>query len=422
MHAQAKQMSSVERLPAELVFLSPDRSQAQRVLTCLRRLGKIHWEPSPSPARMARHGKSTVMLLDFSVQQAEQSARLMTELMRLTPSAAVIAVGSINTDGSACVLSALRAGVKDFIDLDAPNLIDDARAAIEQALRQRDEHHHPALGVPSEASHGKVILLLGARAGVGTSTLAAHLGFMMQQRHAEMRDAREPADNHVLVMDLGEPGGDMALYLNMQSDFEITNAIDNAARFDATLARTALPRHKDGLAILSRPMETPPPVDGDPDFGILVDRLANLFDLVLIDGGGMAPSQLPATLVNLAQETWLVADQGLATMVSLDAMLRTVRQCGADSNHIRLVMNRCSPESGLSPEQVSERFKLPLLATLPDRGSRLRACANTGKLLCEATPHDRYLQAIKPMLDLLLATDQPSRHSWLQRAHKLWRS
>lgn len=425
MNAKPQQSDATGRMADELVFLSPDRAQAQRVITCLRHVGKIHWKQAPATTQLAAKAASTVWLLDFSIHQAANSAQLMLDLKKLTPSTAVIAVGSIDSDGTACVLAALRAGVKDFIDLDSPNLVDDAHVAITQAVRQRDEQVHapPLLAASPQPSQGKTIVLLGVRAGVGTSTLVAHLGCMAQQHQIETHADAEHSKNHVLVMDVAEPGGDVALYLNLHGDFEIDNAIDNAERFDATLSRTALPRHESDMAVLSRTLDTPPPSDQQPEFGSLLERLDRLFDLVLIDAGGVAPTQLPATLINMAHEIWLVADQGLATMVSLDSMLRTVRQCGADNDQIHLVMNRCDPESGLTPEQVAQRFKLPLLAAIPDRGPRLRACINSGRLLCESSPHDRYLTALKPMLDRLLqAPGSLSRNSWLDRARHLWRS
>lgn len=425
MNAHPKPAGTTERLAADLVFVSPDRSQAQRVLTCLRHLGQIHWEQATSPAQLAKRAANTVLLLDFSIDQTADSAQLMVDLRNVTPSAAVIAIGSTSNDGTACVLAALRAGVRDFIDLDSPHLVDDARAAVDQALRQREEQRlHLTLSPTPQPPRGKTVVLLGVRPGVGTTTLATHLGCLLQHRHTPPQDNSPQRQNHVLLMDMGEPGGDAALYLNMHSDFEIDNAIDNAGRFDQTLSRTALPRHESDMALLSRSMDMPPPSDNDADFGMLLERLDALFDVVLIDAGGLPAAQIPATMVTMAHEIWLVADQGLATMVSLDRMLRTIRQCGAEAERIRLVINRCDDESGLTPDQIAERFKLPLLAALPDRSSRLRACANSGHLLCETAPRDRYLTALTPMLDLLSSLDDAPAPapSWLKRAYHLWRS
>lgn len=363
------------------------------------------------------------MLLDFSPGQAADSTQFMRELNALLPNAAVIAVGGTSDEGASGVLAAMRAGVRDFIDLDALHL-DDAEAAIRHVM----EHHHAdpstrdAAAGAAGVTRGRIVLLLGVRAGVGTSTLAAHLGVMLQQRRASAGSlADKHDDNHVLALDLGEPAGDIALYLDVHGDFQINDAIDNAWRLDATLVRTALTRHASNLAVLPRSDDTAMPSDGDRDFGLLLDRLGGLFDLVLVDGGGMSTQTLPTTLINQVDEIWLVADQGIASMVSLDRKLKTLRQCGADPAGIHLVMNRYEPDSGLSAQQIAERFKVPLLATLPERGIRLRACANAGKLLHETAPRDRYVQALKPLLNRLAPGMAPASEpgaSWWRRLRK----
>src|SRR5699024_8486078 len=120
-------------------------------------------------------------------------------------------------------------------------------------------------------------------------------------------------------------GGDLGLYLNTQGDFHIGDAIDNAYRLDKTLARTALACHESNLTVLPRSPDEAVPSDSSAHFSLLLDRLANLFDIVLIDGGGIPPNVLSASMVNQVEEIWLVVDQGLGTMVSLDGMLKTLQ-------------------------------------------------------------------------------------------------
>src|SRR5699024_3957966 len=297
--------------------------------------------------------------------------------------------------GSAGILAAMRANVTDFIDLDAPDT-HEVRLAIERARQQ--SHHQATHVVPTPQQHGKTILLLGVRPGMGTSTLVAHLGVLAQQRFDQARADTHPPESQVIMLDMGNPGGDMALYLDTQGDFHIGDAIDNAYRLDTTLARTALAHHKSNAAVLPRAVNAEVPTDASGHLDLLLDRLDGLFHLVLIDGGGIPPEALSASLINQVNDIWLVADQSLGTMVSMDDMLKTLHHCGASPGKLALVINRHVNDSGLAPQQIAERFKLPLLATLPERGARLRASANTGKLLHEVSPRDRYLQALKPLL------------------------
>lgn len=379
----------------DLVFCSPDRARAQSVIMRLRNIGRVTWEGGASPAQLAGRNQAGLVLLDFAEESASGSADFARELTRLAPGMVLVAVG--NSASSAGVLAALRAGVRDFIDLDAS--LDEAEAVIARALRQRGSA--PNL-TPVARFQGRTIVLLGARAGVGTSTLAAHLGSLAQEQRSAGPQPAEPVAEHVLLLDLGQPGGDAALYLDVRGEFDVSAAIENAHRFDATLARTALARHSSELAVLSQPIgSSGPGGDSDANLALLVDRLRGFFELLLVDLGGVPARALSAPLLRLADEIWIVVDQGVASMVSLDDLLQNLRRCGADRQRMQLVVNHYDDEAGLDPRQIAERFQLPLLASLPERGRALRGSANLGRLLHETTPRDRYVRALQPLLDRL---------------------
>lgn len=377
----------------DLVFCSADRARAQSVIMRLRNIGRVTWESAASPAMLAgRHGGSLV-LLDFAEPGMDTSAVFARELARLAPGMVLVAVGS--SSSPAGVLAALRAGVRDFIDLDAG--LDEAEAVVARALRQRASA--PTL-TPVARFQGRTVVLLGARAGVGTSTLAAHLGSLAQEQRSAGLQPAEPLAEHVLLLDLGQPGGDAALYLDVRGEFDVHAAIENAHRFDATLARTALARHASELAVLSQPVASSGPgEDRESDLGLLADRLRGFFELLLVDLGGVPARALPASLLRLADEIWIVVDQGVASIVSLDDLLQNLRRCGVDRQRLQLVVNRYDDEAGLDPRQIAERFQLPLLASLPERGRVLRGSANLGRLLHETAPRDRYVRALQPLLE-----------------------
>ena len=85
------------------------------------------------------------------------------------------------------------------------------------------------------------VLLLGARPGVGASTLAVHLAHMAQDRLKQAHGARAmanggkgakvaaaesgaslPLSSRVALMDLGWPVGDCQLYLNIGGEFDFS--------------------------------------------------------------------------------------------------------------------------------------------------------------------------------------------------------
>jgi pilus assembly protein CpaE len=113
--------------------------------------------------------------------------------------------------------------VRDFIDVSAP---------AEEALRTT-RGLLSNVGEPA-SRHGKVVALLGARAGMGVSTLAANLAVWLQ-KHALGPGAKDqhggstPAGRQTALVDLGLPAGDGALFLNTRCEFHFIDAVRTCA-------------------------------------------------------------------------------------------------------------------------------------------------------------------------------------------------
>lgn len=407
-----------EHVP-DILFCSPDRARAQRVVMRLRKAGSVRWEASASAATLVQAGsQASLVLMDFAADAIARSSELARQLGYLAPDLPLIAVGSAQGD-TAGVIAALRAGVRDFIDLDGHD--DEALAAIRKALAQP---RLPAAVTATRTHKGRTIVLLGVRAGVGTSTLAAHLGAVSHlQRGRREAEAGQGKTPRTLLLDLGRPEGDAQLYLNVRGEFHFDDAVRNAYRFDATLARTALPHHASGLAVLSRKASMPATAGSGQEATLLAERLRGLFDVLLVDLGGLGQGELPSGFIQAADEIWLVADQGVGTVVSLDEALQGLQRLGVRRHLLQLIVNRYDSDCGITPRQIAERFSLPLLATLPDRSHSLRTSANLGRLLHEQSPHDRYLRALAPLLRRMAPEREPERAAspgrWLRLIRRM---
>jgi len=377
----------------DLLFFSSDEKHAQRVSLRLRQIAHVRWQDSrrfPFHESLPRHDGTMLVLLDYASGQTETSTSLARQLLERTPGVRLLGVGSTGDDHAAGVLAALRAGVLDFIDLDADD--HEIRALLEHAAQRQPATPPAPMPEPEPHGRGQLVILLGARAGVGTSTLAAHLATL-----AIPPDNRNTAAARALLLDLGHPYGDGSLYLGVSGNFHYTDALHQAERIDATFARTALPRHAGGLTVLSQtPADTSPAADMI-DASPLLNRLRGIFDLLLCDLGGIPCRQWPAAMLRAADEIWLVTDQGIGSMVSLDTCLQELARAKARDQRLSLVVNRYLDDSGAEPARIAERFGLPLLASLPERRT-LRSSASQGLLLQQDMPHDPYIRALQPLL------------------------
>lgn len=379
-------------LDSTLLLYSPDENNAQRFSARLRQLVMLAWCDSHQFAAsrpVLDDHQPRLVLLDFSKGYTDASGEIARQLIAIDPGLMLLGIGSAAADRGAGVLSAMRAGLKDFIDIDAGDeeILDQLKTALEYLRAAAD-------GQPARAiKRGQLVLVCGVRPGLGTSTLVAHLGTLA----AASAPPSSVRANQVMMLDLGHSSGDIGLYLGTGGDFHFDDALRNASRIDATLVRTAVSHHASGAAVLGQPRERSISLAG-ADVAPLLDRLLGMFDLVLCDLDSGQLDDVSHSLLKMADAIWLVTDQALGSMVALDQCLRQLERAQARDLRVSLLVNRYDEACGISSTRMSERFALPVLASLPERSRTLRAAANRGSLLHETAAGDAYVRALAPLL------------------------
>jgi pilus assembly protein CpaE len=369
-----------------------------------------------------------VVFLDFTQSESEpgklfKSAELARLLARIAPTLPRVAVGLLSQPEGA--IAALRAGVSDFVDPTvAPQEIK------EIVLRLLDAQPGDPRGDGSRRS----VVLLGARPGVGTSTLAVHLAGLVQDRlrHAHAAQAGAgggkagkaaaepgsllPLPSRVALMDLGWPVGDCQLYLNIGGDFDFAEAARNLRRLDSTLLGSAMPHTANGLSVLSLPRDLGQMREVSQSDSLLVfERMRQHFGVVVADSGGFSNPEFVAGLARASQQNWIVTDQSVGALVSLAGLLQELEQLHVDRRSLGLVVNRYDERYGMTAQQIAERFQLDLVGTLPDRTLALMVCTNQGHLLHEEAERDVYVRAVQALAERLCVEENTpgGRASWL---------
>jgi len=417
MNARNKALNELTAL-SRFVFCSRNSTQAEWLGAALGKWGSLLQEKAGVAELVSRiiELNPLLVLLDFSgvehvtdqvgvlsidslgtTAHAVELARALSKTLPVLP---LVAVGSMAfPEGT---IAALRAGVSDFIDVSASE--DEARDVVQRVLAK-------AARTAAPVRRGQLVTLLGVRAGIGSSTLAVHLADMIQQRNAGHGGKPTASDSRVALLDLGLPAGDGKLYLSASGNFDFAEAVRNLRRLDETLVHTALPRSPGGVTVISLPhslneMRTV----SHHDALALLDRLRLYFDILIADLGGFTNHEFIANLTGAADQVWLVTDQSVGALVSLAGTLQELNGRHPDDGKRHLVVNRYDDRFGMAASQIAERFKLPLLATLPERTLKLTASANRGKLLHEVAPHDAYVRAVDGLIDGLLSHEEPAPH------------
>ena len=174
--------------------------------------------------------------------------------------------------------------------------------AIQKATRS--EHHEPI-----RDKSARLIAMIGARGGVGTTTLAVSSAWTLSQEQ-RLR---------VVLLDLDLHFGSLALSLDIEPGRGLREILTNPDRVDSLLIGSAMSSANERLSVLAaeEPLEDALNV-GHDGFDALVVELTSSADCVIVD--------TPRSLNGLCRHILEVADiVGIVTERSLPAMRDTQR-------------------------------------------------------------------------------------------------
>lgn len=366
-------------------------------------------KPDAAQLRQALEvGAVRLVLFDF-VEAKGDNAAAWFELVRLARQNALcaqsvmcVALGRMSYPVGA--VQALRAGVADFLDLDDVAAF---RVGLERVLNQSVQA--PGL---LKKERCRSVLLLSPRPGIGCTTLSVNLAYALQQAISNSSGKATPVEMQALerlplhertvLLDLGWPAGDGALYLGVGQAFDFVQASAERHRVDDTMLHTVLEQHGTGLNVLSMPTDSKvlAQLRAEDALG-LIEYLGSRFGSMVIDGGGHPGLRLMADLEDQVDESWVVVNQDIGTLVSLAEMLERRREAGLQGK-LSLIVNRFEPRCGLSADAIAERFQLPLRAVLPDCRQAHMASASKARLLSEENKNDSYTKEVMKLSRLLL--------------------
>lgn len=334
------------------------------------------------------------VFLDFSGEQAAVAAEVHRQLKRDWPAVAILGTGAASQP--ATMLTALRAGVDDFVDMAASP--DDVAGTLTALLERRSAQQ--------SGPRGRTIALLGAREGLGVTTLATNLALILQdllkQPPAPTAPSADPTRG-IALLDLGLPARDGLLYLDTQSEFSFVDGVRNLRRFDQTLVQTALGRHTSGTAVLPLPASLSQVREiSHADSVALIKRLADFFDFQIADLGGFSTIDFIAQTVTEADRTWVVCDQSIGGIVSTANLLRELAARGLEAQRFSLVVNKMDNAVGLPARDIASRLGLPVAHVLPSRRAPLVAASSRGEMLANTARKDPYVQGVLGMAKGLL--------------------
>jgi pilus assembly protein CpaE len=252
----------------------------------------------------------------------------------------------------ALMLEAMRAGVTEF--LTTPLTAPDLQAAINRVTTQG-----------AAGSKGEVFAFVGAKGGVGTTTVAVNVATALGQI--------DPGST--LLIDLHLAYGDAAVFLGTEPRYSVVDALENVHRLDKAFFSGLVGQARGGLALLaSSDRASATPVDS-ASIRSLIDAAARHYAHVLLD---VPRNEVMLDALESASRIVIVANQELATVRAATRLSASLRQ-RYGRERLSIVISRFDQQSDIAQSDVERVLGSPVAHTFPSNYRIALEALNAGR-------------------------------------------
>ncbi len=268
--------------------------------------------------------------------------------------APVLAVGPAYDPNQ--ILQAIHNGA--LMHLDITRFRDDFIAALEK-MHQSGKVMHP---------QGSLMSVVAAAPGAGVTTVAASLGFALNEQHPK----------HVLLAELGTGVPELALNLDLKPRHSVADLALHWDRMDPAMLRHSLVVHATGLNILAYKPETLHSVALEPPAMRQVLLLMRaMFAYAVLDlGHSSDPGRL--TAMTMSEKVVIVLRLDVPSLRLTRQFVRQLTEQGVPRDKMRLVANRHGQRQQISRKKAEEVIGVAIPEWVPDDPATLNQALNHG--------------------------------------------
>ncbi|MGL4242813.1 MAG: AAA family ATPase [Beijerinckiaceae bacterium] len=242
---------------------------------------------------------------------------------------------------------------------------------------------------PEAGVVGRSIAVMGAKGGVGASTIAHNLAFCISETY----------EAATVLVDLDLPFGTAGLDFNQDPSQGIADAIFAPDRLDANLVDRLLSKCTDHLSIMAAPATLDRAYDlRETDVDGVADILRGTTPYVVYDVPHLWTAWSRRALIS-ADDVVLVCSPDLANLRNAKTILDVVRQARPNDNRPALVLNTVGmpkrPEIGIA--EFVKALEIDLTASIAFDPALFGAAANNGQMLIEVQPKSKAVEAISDL-------------------------
>jgi pilus assembly protein CpaE len=340
---------------------SADLQSSQQLRAALEQSGlvsdvvewKVTAEEFPEPGETA----ADVVLLDLG-RNPDPYFALAKYIRGLQPAVRVIACSTQPEPDPQLLLDAMRSGVQEFL----------AKPVSPEVLRQTLERFEEESSSPDKHGTDRLVVVMGAKGGVGTTTVAVNLSVQLAHK----------LKKRTVLIDFGRPLGQTHLMLNLTPRFNVRDAVENLNRLDSHFFTGLLTEHRSGLQLLggvTQPEEWER--IGMASTGRVINVAQSIFDTVVVDYGTQFSAEW-GTVLRSARSIVLVAETNVPALWALERQLLALLGMGIEASRLQIVVNRWRRADQEALKTVEKNIKHPIFSVIPNDYKQVSDAINMG--------------------------------------------
>lgn len=256
---------------------------------------------------------------------------------------------------------------------------------------------------PKTSPLGKVIAFVGAKGGVGSSTMAHNFAWQMSKRYSI----------DTVITDLDLAFGTAGLNFNQDTSSGMLEALGQPDRVDATLIDRLLTKLGDKLSLLSGPGG----VDRDVNIEAhavetILGAIRGSVPCIVVDVPNMWSPWIKYTLIS-ADEVVITATPELASLRNAKNLIDLLKQARPNDRPPRLIINQVGlpkrPE--IPAAEFGKAVGIEPSCIVPHDPHSFGTAQSNGQMIFDVAPKSKAAEALSNFATLLHGTDKPAKAS-----------
>lgn len=286
-----------------------------------------------------------ICLIDFDKNR--RSATLTAErIHERLPGTSLFALSG-NSQPS-LIIDAMRCGCNEY--LLKPLNRDELLEAVARVSGRKKEKR--------EQTGGQLLVFLGAKGGVGVTTLATHLGGLLAKFYSRK----------TVLVDLHPDFGDAGLYLGLtQQRYHFYELAESTDRLDADLLQSYLGHHPSGLDLLHSPEGIEPGRQVSPEaIAQTIDFLRLRYDFIIVDcPPGLSEQNLQ--MLRQCDQLYLVTVPEVSPLRNAARLLDYLNRTEFQQEKVKVVLNRYLKRAAIADDQIEKALRRNISWKIPNQ-------------------------------------------------------